>query len=132
LVPVQNNSNSLLPNNPTPPPYQELVPTIKDLPINENNNIPAERVSVDSYKKEITYLIGYLTGKQGYKFPNYGKQAKYTKSMLVSGYSIADITWAIDKMLNDSWWSIQSFDMKNVADEIPKLMTRTYKNGGNK
>lgn len=79
-------------------------------------------------KSEITHLIEYLSQKLGgVKFPNFGKQAKYAKSMLDAGYSIDDITWAIDKMHENPWWRDNSFDLKNVADEIPKLMTRTIK-----
>jgi len=124
-----------LPNNGTPPspkngdtPYHELVSTINDISIKDNNNITDKSVPKINHKNEIAELIAYLSSYLDHKkFPNYGKQAKYTKLMLEANYSVDDIKWAIDKMFEDDWWSKNSFDMKNVADEIPKLMNRTYK-----
>ncbi len=127
---VPNNGMSPLPKNGRSDPSQSLVLTINNLPINKNNTIPVTQDDKKTSKEEVISLIGYLSGKLGCKFPNYGKQAKYTKSMLDAGYSVDDIKWAINTMLNDKWWAEHSFDMKNVADEIPKLMTRTYKKGG--
>ena len=96
------------------------------------NIIPVPQDHKQSYKDEIHLLISYLTNKLGRMFPNYGKQARYVKSMLASKYCVEDIKWAIDVMLKDKWWGEHSFDMKNVADEIPKLMTRTFKGGTNR
>ncbi|OGH18712.1 MAG: hypothetical protein A3F31_00585 [Candidatus Levybacteria bacterium RIFCSPHIGHO2_12_FULL_38_12] len=134
LVSLPNNNTTPLSNNGTTSSYQEMEPTIKDISINNNNIFPAPQGNKkDTFKKEITESIAYLSKRLGgIKFPNYGKQAKYTKSMLSSGYSLEDICWAIDTMLTIKWWQENSFDMKNIADEIPKLMTRTFKNGGKK
>ncbi len=108
---------------------KDSLGTIKDLSIKGNNTIPSAPDSQKkTYKEEITSLIGYLSKKLGgVRFPNYGKQARAVKSMLDSGYSEDDIRWAVDSMLANTWWRENSFDMKNVADEIPKLMTRTFK-----
>jgi len=131
LVPPTQNGTTPLPNNGTSPSYQEVVPTIKDISIKDNNIIPSEKVQKTSYKEEITLLISYLSQKLGgIRFPNYGKQARYAKLILDTGYGIEDIKWAIDVMLQNKWWQENSFDLKNVADEIPKLMTRTFRTGG--
>lgn len=114
-------------------PLQELVPTIKEVTIKDNNTIPAQPKMEKNPTGDITQVISYLSEKLGgVKFPNYGKQARYAKSILNVGYSIGDIKWAIDRMHSNKWWQENSFDMKNVADEIPKLMTRTFKIGGGK
>jgi hypothetical protein len=104
-------------------PSQEMIPTIKNYPIKNNNTFQK-----DNKSKEIKDLVAYLSKKLGdVTYPNYGKQAKYAKAIL-TGYSFEDAIWAIDKMYENQWWRENSFDMKNVADEIPKLMTKTYKN----
>jgi len=132
MAPVPKVGITPLPDNGSRVPSQSLVPTIKDITIKNNNTIPVSRDTKNTFKKEIGVIISHLANKLGCKFPNYGKQAKYTKSMLGTGYTEEDITWAIDKMFQDKWWSEHSFDMKNVADEIPKLMTRTFKGGEKK
>jgi len=109
-------------------PSQTLAPTINKTIKDNNINSPTGQETQKSPKTEITLLIGYLSQKLGgVRFPNYGKQAKYVKSMLDAGYVVDDITWAIDQMYENPWWRDNSFDLKNVADEIPKLMTRTVK-----
>lgn len=129
LVPVPNNGNSDLPNSGNSHPSQSLVATINDLSIKNNNTLSAtQNKKGTTYKEEISQLINHLSKKLGnVRFPNYGKQAKFAKAMLFTGYSLDDICWAIDTMLENKWWRENSFDMKNVADEIPKLMTRTFK-----
>lgn len=129
LVPLSGNDTSPSSTDGRSLPSHAVSPTIKDISIKDNNTIPASQGSDNTHKKEIGMLIAHLANKLGYKFPNYGKQAKYVKSMLLSGYNSDDILWAIDVMAKDKWWSEHSFDMKNVADEIPKLMTRTFKGG---
>lgn len=107
---------------------QDMSPTIKDITIKDNNNYSAARKNENSSKGEIDQLINYLIQKLGGNpFPNYGKQAKFTKSMLSAGYSTADICSAIDRMFTNEWWKEHSFDMKNVSDQIPKLMAKTIK-----
>lgn len=133
MIPPTNRDTSLPSQNDGGNPSQDLSPTIKDISINNINSIPAaQEPQKKTYKEELTSLISYLSMKVGAKFPNYGKQARFAKSMLDAGYTSEDICWAIDKMLADRWWKEHSFDMKNVADEIPKLMTRTYKEEGKK
>ncbi len=130
MVVVPENGTTGVPIIVTRPSSQTLVPTIKDVTIKDNNTIPASQESKIIFKDEIKMLIEYMSLKLGCKFPNYGKQAKYAKSMLCALYGVDDIKWAIDVMMKNKWWVEHSFDMKNVADEIPKLMTRTTKGGG--
>lgn len=132
LVPLPQNGATPLPITGTTPSSQNVVPTIKDISIKNNNTVPASQESKNLKGKTIQVLIAYLAEKLGCTFPNYGKQARFTKSIIDSGYTEEDVRWAIDLMLQDKWWSEHSFDMKNVADEIPKLMTRTYKGGDKK
>jgi len=132
MVPVSNTGTSPLPESGNRAPSQTLAPTINDISIKNINSIPASQDSNKLNNGKIQELIRYLATKLGCTFPNYGKQARYTKSILDSGYTEDDVKWAIDLMLQDKWWSQYSFDMKNVADEIPKLMTRTYKGGDKK
>lgn len=128
MSPPTQNDTSPLPSDATATPSQGLSPTIKDISIKDTNNIPVgQEIKKEKYK-EIPLLISYLSKKLGgIRFPNYGKQARFARQILDAGYSLDDAYWAIDKMAVDKWWSQNSFDMKNVADEIPKLMTRTYK-----
>lgn len=127
LVPLPIYGTPLVPEIGATP-YQEAVPTIKDISINNNNNISATQKGKKTYSTEITLLIGYLSEQLGgIRYPNYPKQARSTKAMLDAGYSIEDIKWAIDKLQEDDWWKDKSFDMKNVADQIPILMGRTFK-----
>jgi len=125
------NDSSLPSKDDTTHPSQEMTPTIKNTPINNINSNPVSQVNdKKAYKDEITSLIGYLSMKLKVKFPNYGKQARFTKSILDSGFTADDIRWSIEQMCANQWWQEHSFDMKNVADEIPKLMTRTIKTKG--
>lgn len=126
ITPLPNNGNTILPSPGRSTPSQNLATTIKDDSINDFNKLPAsQEPNKKTYKKEITHLIDYLSLKLGVKFPNYGKQTRFTKSILESGYTTEDVSWAIDKLSADPWWIEHSFDMKNVADEIPKLLSRT-------
>ncbi len=133
---IDYSENSPLVGNVTTTPFpkvggdssQILVPTINKTIKDNNINSPTGQEIQKSPKTEITFIIGYLSQKLGdAKFPNYGKQAKYAKSMLDVGYSTDDITWTIDRMLENPWWRDNSFDLKNVADEIPKQMNRVIK-----
>lgn len=128
MVPLPNSGTPPIPNNGISS-TQTLAPTIKDKSIKNNNIISLTRTSQKiNYSNDINELLDYLSLKlDGYSFPLPGKQAKYAKAMLEAKYSVDDIKWAIDTMLNNKWWRENSFDMKNVADEIPKLMTRTFK-----
>lgn len=123
MTPLPSIDTPLPTQNAESNPSQKMLPTIKNNSIKNNNTFPKEKKN-----KEIQELISYLCSILGIaSFPNYGKQAKYAKAIL-TGYSLEDAKWAIDKMYENSWWRENSFDMKNVADEIPKLMTKTYKN----
>lgn len=127
MVGVPKNGRTPHPKN-TSNPSQNLVPTINKTIKNNNTISPSGNSKLNSSKNELVPLIEYLSEKLGgVKFPNFGKQAKYAKSMLNAGYSTEDITWAIDEMHKNQWWRDNSFDLKNVADEIPKLMTRITK-----
>lgn len=99
--------------------------------INNNNSIPVSQEFKNSFKKEAQILTDYLSNKLGCSYPNLGKQTRFAKLILGKTYSVEDIKWAIDAMVKNQWWAEHGFDMKNVADEIPKLMTRTTKGGGN-
>ncbi len=102
---------------------QESLDTIKDNAIITNNIISASRELKTTYKEEITLLIDYLSNKLKRKFPNYGKQTRATKSMLIAGYATDEIKQAVDNMLENEWWQERGFDMKNVADQIPRLLS---------
>ena len=131
LTPLPNSNSAPQPKNNTPP--LPNTGTHNKETIKNNNTYPASQANSNSFKSEVSLLISHLSSKlDGVKFPNYGKQAKFAKSMLDAEYSCEDIKWAIDKMAADSWWSDNSFDMKNVADQIPKLMTKTFKEKENK
>lgn len=133
-------SQNLVPlptSNPPPLPKfgstssQDMVPTIKDITIKDNNNISASQtIKNTSYKENIISLISHLSTKLGgIQFPNYGKQAKYAKSILDVGYLPEEVFWTIDKMMVDKWWSEHTFDMKNVADQIPKFVANKKMHG---
>lgn len=121
MVLVSEYGTAPVPNNGTMP--LPKLGTYNKGSINNYNTSPSKKESInkETYKEEISFLIDYLSSKLGVRFPNFGKQATYAKSMLGVGFSTEDITNTIDSMVSNTWWAGKGFDMKNVADQITKI-----------
>lgn len=118
MLPLTSHVTTHITKDEMSNPSHVMSPTIKNITINNN-------IGNQTYKKDISDVISYLENKLGgVRFANYPKQAKAVKAMLTANYTVKEIIYAIDKMYSNQWWREKSFDMKNVADQISKIMAR--------
>lgn len=113
--------SGVTPHATTPPasdmgshPSHSMSPTIKNEAIKTNNNGDD--------------LLEYLSQKfGGMKLTYLRQQRAAIAEMMAADYTKDDIKWAIDRLYEDDWWRERSFDMVNVAKQIPMLMNREFR-----